>query len=323
MKMNFRDDLALKIVSVLIAIGLWFYVVQVQSPDIERTIKGVPVVFSQKSVLENRGLILLNDKEHTIDIKIRGKRKYAIGATAENTTVLADVSSIEGTGTHTVYTNIVLPYANLEIINQHPSALTVEVDNLVTTEKEIEVQTQGEPKNGFSAGTVTVAPSTVTLKGPKSILDGVSTVVAEVDIGGKDADVETIVPLKIYGSNEKEIKSAYITSDITEAEVRCEILKTKLVDVKPVLAGSDPDVDNGIRLDAGSLKQIRVAGPKDLIDSLTSVETQPILIEDINENGEATAELNLPAGVRSLEGNSFTFRFVRQDALLPTPPPAP
>lgn len=323
MKMNFRDDLALKIVSVLIAIGLWFYVVQVQSPDIERTIKGVPVVFSQKSVLEDRGLILLNDKEHTIDIKIRGKRKYAIGATAENTTVLADVSSIEGTGTYTVYTNIVLPYANLEIINQHPSALTIEVDNLVTLEKEIQVQTQGEPKNGFSAGSVTVTPSTVMLKGPKSILDGVSAVVAEVDIGGKDTDVETIVPLKIYGSSEKEIKSAYITTDIANAEVRCEILKTKLVDVKPVLAGNESDGADGIRLDAGSLKQIRIAGPKDLIDSLTLIETLPIPVGDIKMNGEATAELNLPAGVRSLEGNSFTFRFVRQDALLPTPSPTP
>lgn len=311
MKLNFRDDLALKIVSVLIAIGLWFYVVQVQSPDIERTIKGVPVVFSQKSVLENRDLSLLNDKEYTIDIRVRGKRKYVMDVSPESITVLADVSGIETTGSHMLYTNIVLPYGNLEILNQHPSSLTVEVDTLVTLEKEIEIRTSDAPKSDFSIGTTTATPAMVQLKGPKSILDGVSSVVAEVNVAGKDTDVETIVPLTIYGSNEKELKSAYITPSITETEVRCEILKTKLVDLEPILAGIGTLENSEYRLDAGSLKQIRVAGPKDQIDALTRVKTKPISPHDIKENGEVTVEPELPAGIRSLEGNSFTLRFIR------------
>lgn len=310
MKKKISSDFALKILSVLIAIALWFYVVQIQSPDIERTVKGIPVVFTQQSTLENRGLVLLNDKEHTIDIKIRGKRKYAIDVTPENTTVLADVSSIDNTGTHMVYTSIVLPYGNLEIINQHPSALTVEVDNLVTIQKPIDAEAIGEPKTDFTTGALTASPQQVTLKGPKSLLDGVSKVTAEVDAAGRDADVETIVPLKIYGSNGKEIKSSYITTDVTEAEVRCEILKTKQVTVQPVINSQESGGIGDYRLDAGSLKQIKVAGPKDLIEKLSSVRTKAISISDINENGEAVAELDLPQGVRSLEGNSFTFRFI-------------
>lgn len=312
MKKKISSDFALKVLSVLIAVALWFYVVQVQSPDIERTIKGIPVVFTQQSLLENRGLVLLNDKEHTIDIKIRGKRKYAVDVSPENTTVLADVSAIETTGTHMVYTSIVLPYGNLEIINQHPSALTVEVDNLVTVEKEIAPRAVGEPKADFTTGTLTVSPRTVTLKGPKSLLDGVSAVTAEVDVAGRDSDAETIVPLKMYGSNDKEIKSAYITPSVTEAEVRCEILKTKQVEIQPVIEGFESIESSAYRLDAGSMKQIKIAGAKDLVDALEDIRTKPISVSDINEKGEAVAELDLPSGVRSLEGNSFTFRFVHQ-----------
>lgn len=323
MKLNLRDDLALKVVSVLIAIALWFYVVQVQSPDIERTIKGVPVVFSQKSVLESRGLILLNDKEHTIDIKIRGKRKYVIDASAENITVLADVSAIEETGEQTIYTSIILPYGNLEIINQNPSVLTVEVDNLVTVEKEIEVRTEGEPKADFVIGSATVSPTSVQLKGPKSILDGVASVAANIDIDEKDADIETVVPLKIYGSSGKEIKSDYISADVTEAEVRCEILKTKLIDVQPYFDSADLEAADEYRLDTGSMKQIKIAGPKDLIDTLSAIKTKPISIADISENGEATVELDLPTGVRSLEGSSFTFRFIRQNLTQENASPQP
>ncbi len=312
MKMNFRDDMALKIISVLIAIGLWFYVVQVQSPDIERTVKGIPVVFSQKDSLEKKGLSLLNDKEHTIDIKIRGKRKYVMDASAENITVLADVSGISETGSHTLYTNIVLPYANLEITNQSPSALNITVDKLVAVKKDIIVRTTGTPKDGFAAGKITVAPKTVTLKGPKTILDGVSSVVAELDIKDKSSDIETILPIKIYGSNEREIKSAYISTDISETEVRCEILKTKLVDIQPIIDGAGLLEHSEYRLDAASLKQVKVAGSEEQIDALVQIRTKRISPNSIKENGEVTVELELPPGIRSLEGDSFTLRLVRQ-----------
>ncbi len=312
MKKKAQSDLALKIVSVLIAIGLWLYIVQVQSPDVERTIKGVPVVFTQKTTLEDRNLTILNDNEQTIDIKIRGKRKYIIEATPENITVVADVSSISSTGKHMVYTNIILPYANLEILNQDPSALEIEVDKLATMEKNIEVHAIGTPAEGFAVGTPTISPQTVKLKGPKSLIDGVSAVVVEPDVTGKATDIETILPLKIYGSNNKEIKSSYITTDITEAEIRCEILKTKLVDIHPILAGIGAIENSNWRLDAGSLKQIMVAGPKDKIESLEQVRTKPISIFDIKENGEVTAELSLPAGIQSMEGDKFTLRLISQ-----------
>lgn len=313
MKQKISSDFALKVLSVLIAISLWFYVVQIQSPDMERTVKGIPVVFTQQSTLEKRGLILMNDTEHTIDIKIRGKRKYVMDVSAENTTVLADVSAIDDKGTHTVYTSIVLPYGNLEIINQHPSALTVEVDNLVTVTAEVEAEAVGVPKSDFVTGTLTVSPQQVDLKGPKSLLDGVSKVTAEVDVADRDTDAETVVPLKFYGANGKEIKSSYITAEVTEAEVRCEILKTKQVNIRPTFSGHNTDGVGEYRLDAGSSKEIKIAGPEDLLDKLTEIRTKPISASDINEKGEAVAELDLPQGVRSLEGSSFTFRFVPQN----------
>ena len=83
MKKQMKSDLPLKVFSVMIAICLWFYVVQVQSPDMDRVIKGVPVVFTQKNILEEKNLIVLNDNEHTIDIKIRGSRKYVMEVSSE------------------------------------------------------------------------------------------------------------------------------------------------------------------------------------------------------------------------------------------------
>lgn len=311
MKKQMKSDLPLKVFSVVIAICLWFYVVQVQSPDMDRVIKGVPVVFTQKNILEEKNLIVLNDNEHTIDIKIRGSRKYVMEVSSEDVTVLADVSNIESTGRHIVFTNIVLPYANLEVINKNPSMLSVDVDDLVTVEKPVEAVIEGAPKDSYMVGNLTANPQTVKIQGPKTIIDGIQSVAAFVDVDGKSADTAGTVPVRVLGTNNKEIKSQLLTFSTGEIEVHAELLKTKTVKLEPEFTESFHTSDELV-LDENSIKEIKIAGVQTMVDSLNTIKTKPIAAADLNENGEVTVKLDLPQGVRSLDGDSFTLRFGRK-----------
>ncbi|MBQ4518335.1 MAG: hypothetical protein II997_07115 [Clostridia bacterium] len=318
MKKRLNSDSALKIFSVVIAICLWFYVVQVQSPDINRRIKGVPVVFTQKNVLEDRDLILLNDNEYTIDIEIRGSRKYVMDVNHENLTVLADVSNIESTGRHIVFTNIVLPYANLEVINKNPSMLSVDVDHLVTTEKPVKVITEGTPKDSYIVGDVSANPESVTIRGPQTIIAGIDSVAAIIDVDNKSGDTAGVETLRVLGTNNKEIKSQLLSFSTAEIEVRAELLKTKTVKLTPNLAPSFASVMDQYIIDDNSIKEVNVAGVQAMIDSLTEVQTKPISLSDLDKDGAVMVSLDLPQGVRSLDGESFTLRFSKK----PSPSPS-
>lgn len=318
MKKRLNSDSALKIFSVVIAICLWFYVVQVQSPDIKRRIKGVPVVFTQKNVLEEKDLILLNDNEHTIDIEIRGSRKYVMDVNHENLTVLADVSNIESTGRHIVFTNIVLPYANLEVINKNPSMLTVDVDHLITTEKPVKVITEGNPKSSYVVGDVSANPESVTIRGPQTIIAGIDYVAAVVDVDNKSSDTAGVESLRVFGTNNKEIKSQLLTFSTSEIEVRAELLKTKTVQLEPKFDAASASVIDQYILDENSIKEVKVAGIQTLIDNLSAIQTKPISRADLEKDGgDVTVALDLPQGVRSLDGESFTLRFSKK----PSPSP--
>ena len=321
MKNQLKSDSALKIFSVVIAVCLWFYVVQVQSPDINRRIKGVPVVFTQKNILEEKNLILLNDNEHTIDIEIRGPRKYVMDVDSENLTVLADVSNIESTGRHIVFTNIVLPYANLEVTNKNPSMLSVDVDHLVTAQKPVEVVTEGTPKNSYMVGDVTAEPEEVTIKGPKTIIDGIKSVAVIVDVDNKTADMAGVEPVRVLGTNDKEIKSQLLSFSTAEIEVRAEILKTKSVKLEPVFTSAFQAMSEEYILDENSIKEVNIGGVQAVVDTLSSVPTKPIDISHLNEDGDVSVSLDLPQGVRSLDGESFTLRFSRKPS--PTPEASP
>lgn len=312
MKKKISGDNGLKIFSVVIAICLWFYVVQVQNPETTRTVKNVPVVFTQSALLEERNLILLNTEEYTIDVEIRGPRKNVMNVNKQNLTVLADVGGIVTTGSQVVVTNIVLPYANLEIVGKNPSALAVDVDDLVSVEKPVKVLSEGTPKESYVVGEVSAEPKTVSVKGPKTIVDGIEFVAATVDVNGKTADVAGKEPILVLGTGNQEITSPLVSFSHEEIEVHAEILKAKSVDLELVFSEALQTFTEEYELDKNSIKSVRIAGVQTLVESMHKVKTEPITIEDVGTNGEVTVRLDLPEGVRSLDGETFKLRFGRR-----------
>lgn len=306
---SLKSDNMLKILSLIIAIGLWFYVVQVQNPEREETFKDIPVVFTQTAELENKDLILLNDKDRTIDVTVRGNMKRILNISAEEITVVAELGSIEEKGKHTVVANVVLPYGNLEIVKKNPSVVSVEVDDLITKTFEISTSAMGTPKEGFVAGETIATPSEILVTGAKTIVDGISSVVATVDVSGKDTDIATVTVPKAFDSNNKEINHNHISFDTEEIQVRCEMLKTKTVSLIPVLSSDLKTDEYYYQPDKNALSKINIKGPADIVDTLLAVRTKPISVRDINESGDAEISLNLPDRVSSLDGDTFIIRF--------------
>ncbi len=302
-----KNDISTKIVSLLFAIILWFYIIQVQSPEVERTVKDVPVLFTQTEALENRQLMLVNDKEYTVNVKIRGQRKYILDINKTNLSVSADVSNIENTGTHTLYTNVVVPYGNIEIVNKKPSVVSVMVDEIVEQEKEILVETKGKPENGYTVGAIKTTPAKIKIKGAKSIVGAVDHILAVVNVSGKSEDVSSVEPLELIGTTGTVIDSTYVSSKLDAVTIHCEILKTKDVDIEPKFSESLIK-DGTYVLDDNSVKQIEVAGTASAVEKLYKIETRHITREMIKEGNEVEVELLLPSGVKSLDGDKITLK---------------
>jgi len=101
------------------------------------------------------------------------------------------------------------------------------------------------------------------------------------------------------------IVTPLLSFNVNEVEVRAEILKTKILPIKPhFYSESAPH-----QLDESSIKEVRLAGAQGVLDTLTHIETMPFSEYDINEKGEVSVKLSLPQGVKSLDGDTFTLRF--------------
>ena len=303
-----KKDLSTKIISLLFAIFMWFYIIQVQNPEIEKTIRDIPVQFT-KSELEERGLTLTNDKEVQIDVKIRGQRKHISAVKKEDIAAVADVANIDSIGTHKVNIDVILPYGSIELLEQNQQYITVMVDEIVVAEKEVIMHQVGEPKSGYCVSDYTVTPQKVKIKGPKSIVNTIEALAAVVDVDGKDEDVTVAdAPIQFIGTSGEPFNTPYVTLEQEIASVHCTISKKKTVAIEVIFADGVNNEHEHYVLDDSSVKTIEIAGATDAIEKIDKISTKKITRGMISDAGEVEVDLEIPAGVISKDGTSVKLK---------------
>ena len=86
------------VISVLVAIGLWVYVVGALNPDSSGPVRNLPVAFVGTNALESRGLMITGGLEQTVTLNVTGKRDALLALSADTVSITVDVSSITQPG---------------------------------------------------------------------------------------------------------------------------------------------------------------------------------------------------------------------------------
>lgn len=83
------------ILSLLVAIGLWMYVMGTVDPTVTTPIRGIPVEKTGEKTLDEMGLSATLDHPETVDIVIKGARSNVNQAKKSEVTASVDVSNCD------------------------------------------------------------------------------------------------------------------------------------------------------------------------------------------------------------------------------------
>ena len=90
-----RNKNVLRLLSVVLALFLWFYVVAVENPYSERKITKIPIQFVNHEELESRGLAIDYSDVQTMDVVISGSRSDVMKVRADEITATVDLTGYE------------------------------------------------------------------------------------------------------------------------------------------------------------------------------------------------------------------------------------
>lgn len=173
--------------SVLIALILWMYVGKVVNPEVDGTVRSLPVTFVGQELLEERGLMITSGAEQTVTISVKGKRDVVNQLSSETVSVTVDVSSIAQAGTYTQAYQITpsltgtVASSSLIITDRHPLNVEFTVAKLAVRTVPVQGSFTGSVANGYQAGEFTFSPASVEVRGEESVVNQIDYVQVVLD----------------------------------------------------------------------------------------------------------------------------------------------
>ena len=205
----------------------------------------------------------------------------------------------EGTLSYVLTENHILSPVKVQITRIHPSQITVRIEELIEKTFSIKPRYQGTPKKGYLMRDIRIIPDTLTMRGPRSVLEKLDHVSAhEIELEGLKESVTMRVDLDLPRGNVQIIDQ---NVDFYSAEITIDSLPIKKRFSKvPVFLRN---MDYVSVINPGTFN-VFVEGPEDLIQELNLDELYGEIDLSTFEPGEypkVTPKVVKPDGINVLQ----------------------
>lgn len=299
-----RNKILTALLSVVIAFGLWLYVITVVSPGSEKTVYNIPVGMQGDGALADRGLCITNQPEKTtVNLQLSGNRIDLNKVNNGNITITLDVSSISEPGEYNQIYDIAYPgeIASNAVTTQKrtPGTIKVVVEKRVT-EKVPVVITVSEADPGYLADVDEMEyPEFIWITGPERTVGKIHQAKLDIDLEGQHERINGNLAYALLDENENpltEEERLMLTDDQAEngtipVNLRVAPVKTFEVKAKIKDGGGATEADAVI---VYSVPEITVSGNLQPLLEGQTVLPDIDLGKLTEQTNKFTMKLNLP-----------------------------
>lgn len=289
----FKKDITIKIISVALAIIFWLYVSNIANPFTTKTFYNIPVIIENENYLSESGYRVINELRYSVDVTIRGRQEAVDKIRTSDFETTLDYSQIRSVNDKKmVITEPVCMQKGVTIISYSPVAIDIQLARNKSGTFPVELKQNVTMKPGFVLLETTVSPENVPIFNEESLIDSVSSIVANLDIKDLDRDTTKQIQCKAYNKAGKEIES--LSNGLI---VNVKLTVAKEVPVSLVTRG---------RLAADYIETLRVIDPikalitgsVEVLEGITGIKTDQVDIDKIDGNFTASVPLIVPEGVK-------------------------
>ena len=192
MKKKLTDNLALKLISLLVGIVLWLVVGNINNPTISKSFTVTDVGLVNEAYIDETGLVCLQEAENTpVRVTITAERKKLNGITSADISLVADLQQAVSLDTDPVMIPVFASCSGIspENISVYPRNIAVKLEEKVTSEFMVGVNSgDTRPGAGYDIGTQTVNPEKVRITGPQSLMRIIDKVNVNISVDGRTED---------------------------------------------------------------------------------------------------------------------------------------
>jgi YbbR domain-containing protein len=202
-------------------------------------------------------------------------------------------------GEHTVDVQIMVALRPYQIVLKNPATVIVQLESLATQTLPLTLALSGQPAAGYQAGEATKDSTEVAISGPESIVRRAARARVLVSLGAVRESIDQSIPVQILDAQDEILRGLTINPESVQVNVPIsQPSGYRDLAVKVIVQGQ---VAAGYRLENITVFPPVVtvfASDAELVNALPGVvETQPLDLQDRQENISTRLSLDLPTDI--------------------------
>lgn len=293
----------LKLLSFLLAILLWNYVISSNSSITRgKTLTGLSGYITGQSTLSTYRLALVSEPGDALDnvtVRLDVAQSQYSQVSADNVQVTLDLSSVRTAGTQQVRLRATTSYGRVTSII--PESVTLDFETLDSRQIPVNVELAGEEdaKNWYSVSRTT--PTTITVSGAASVVRSIAQARIYTDVTGQTSPYWRAEPYVLLDGEGNEISQEMLNCSVSSVTTTVDVYPTKELPISTaienVVTGRVADgytiTDISIQPDS-----ITVAANQSLLDGINELQIVPVDVEGQSQSMVARAEISLLSDFR-------------------------
>lgn len=300
-----KNKVVSALIAVVLAFGLWLYVITVISPDQTRPYYKVPVVLDNTNSLTDKQLMLISDPNPTVTVELAGTRSDLNKINSQNLTVVADLSSIQEAGEYLVGYSVTPPNdlvsGSIMVQGRDPKQISVVVAERVSKEVPIQIVYEGNVPEGYIKGTPELDYSEIKISGPKDVVDQIDHATIKVDLINRTESIAQSYRYELQNKEGEPLDVKLVTTNVEKVRLQLRISAIKKVDLKVniVSGGGATEQTSTIEINPA---QISISGSEALLENMNELVIGTINLADFPANATKEYEILLPEGITNESG---------------------
>ncbi len=308
----------LKVLSVVIAIVLWVYVLGAENPTTTRDVNCPVRASNVPSDLEVIGVA-----PEEVKVRVQGRERAFEHADFDRMYMAADLSGAKVPEQKVRLSPAGIP-AGLRVLPGHTTSATFKLDKIIERAKPVMEEQRGQPAKGYMITSITPDPPEVTVRGAVSRLHRVARVFVVIDTSGMNSTTEVDVVPEARDNSSLPVTGLTFKPERVKVKVEVKRVNVKTLPVRPRLG----DPPSGWQVSAVQVSPavVTITGGGDALARITAIATVPIDISGLRGTKPYAIPLSVPDQVSVLDQASVqvtvTTRRFRPTPSRPETPPA-
>lgn len=233
------NNLALKLISAVLAVIIWFLVVMINNPKDSTSFSNIQVNLVHTELLEEGNKVYeILDETDRIRVTVEAPRDVINQLRASDVIAEADVSRLTEVNTVPITCRVMNENVEIISITSNIEAVRLHVEDKARKWVNVSCNEVGTVAEGYIVAGSTPEQTRIEVSGPSSVIDKISYAGLEMDVTGATENVSGNVELRFYDAEDNIVEDSSIVKNANLMHVEVRVLATKEVPVELNVGGT-------------------------------------------------------------------------------------